>query len=247
MDIILDLETTTVEISEAKIVDIAFTYKQGKYNKVMTELVNPQGEIQNGAKAVHHITEEMIKSKQPFKETDSFALLNKLNTSTNNMIGHNIIEFDSQVLRNNGFDNKMQLIDTLVLIKHLEPNLSSYKQASLLYSLELNKTKEYRDRFGVLEYPNLHRAEVDIFITGLLLNYIKKKLRIKGYKYRKLTDKLISLSNTPVILTRMPFGKYKGVEFTKIITKDIRYVKWMFKNLDGEVITSLRYWLNKLR
>ena len=249
MNIVLDLETTSLvtESDEnktlAKICEVAFTHRQGKYSKVMSELINPEEPITTGAMAIHHITDRMVEDRQSFKQSDSFRLLSSLNKETNNLIGHNIIKFDEVVLRNNGFNNKMNLIDTLILIQHVESDLLSYKQSELIYILDLYKTKKYRDRYGTTKSPQLHRAEEDIFITGLLLDYIKNKVRAKGFKGRALTDKLIQLSKKVPIIQRMPFGKYKGERFKEIIKTDWGYVEWMFNTLEPEILIPLRYWM----
>ena len=67
-------------------------------------------------------------------------------------------------------------------------------------------------------------------------------LRIKGYKGRALTDRLIQLSKTPPLIRRMPFGKYAGERFENIARKDFGYIQWAIRTLEPDIVTALQYW-----
>jgi len=256
MEITLDTETTSLitkldtdHQQLADIIEISFTYKKGKYSKVNTERFNTTKLIEPGASATNGLTNKMLKDKEIFSQSDSFKLLNQLNKPTNYLVGHNIIEFDEVVLRNNGFDNKMQLIDTLRLTRHIEPKLKSHKLGSLLYELKLNETKAFRDKYGT-NRPSLHQAEDDVFITTLLLSYIKTQLRIKGFKHKALTNELIRLSNIEPLLYYMPIGKYRGKTFKEIVSIEQKlfnssYINWVKDTLNIDIITNFNYWENK--
>ncbi|MEA3371178.1 MAG: 3'-5' exonuclease, partial [Campylobacterota bacterium] len=82
MLIFLDLETTGLE-SEDKICSIAVVVVEGEKTYHKYELINEGKKIPAEASSIHHITNEMIKESSAFKESETFAFLNKNNTQEN--------------------------------------------------------------------------------------------------------------------------------------------------------------------
>jgi hypothetical protein len=43
---------------------------------------------------------------------------------------------------------------------------------------------------------------------------------------------LVALTKQPVMLQEFRFGKYNGEKIETVAMKDMRYIKWMYKNMD---------------
>lgn len=86
MFIFLDTETTDTDADD-RLCQIAFKTEPGL---ITNELFNPGKSISIEAMCIHHITNEMVKDKPPFKNSKTWEALTDLFTDTNNiMVAHN--------------------------------------------------------------------------------------------------------------------------------------------------------------
>ncbi len=118
--IIFDTETTGLN-EEDKIIQvgaIVVDLKDSQYSKVYDELCSSDILIKPEAMATHGIRQKQIEGKVSFSGTDFIKELNQLNNEENYLIAHNL-DFDLAMLQKEGFENKLQLIDTLQCAKHL--------------------------------------------------------------------------------------------------------------------------------
>ena len=62
-------------------------------------------------------------------------------------------------------------------------------------------------------------------------------------------ERMVELSNTPVLLLTMPFGKYVGKSFKDINREDRPYLEWLWKNVakdkDADFKHTVDYWMNR--
>jgi DNA polymerase-3 subunit epsilon/exodeoxyribonuclease X len=59
-------------------------------------------------------------------------------------------------------------------------------------------------------------------------------------------QKLIELTNTPILYQKIPFGKYKNQDFESVAKSDSQYLKWMLnsmENLDEDIRYTINYYL----
>jgi len=119
--VLFDTETTG-NSDEDRIIQIGalFINSRGRV-KYFDELCKSDIDIKIEAMEVHNITPELIADKKSFKESNFFRELLRVNSEKNYLIAHNI-EFDLGMLKKEGFNNRMQLIDTLRCSKHLYPS-----------------------------------------------------------------------------------------------------------------------------
>lgn len=196
--------------------------------------------ISYGAMAVHGITEEAVVDKPLFDETPSAKLLKELNTPNSVLIAHNA-KFDIDMAAKEGIAWGGLVIDTYRCAKHLIES-DSHAMQYLRYSLGLYKSenddeaKTLKAQFGDMMNP--HNALFDIYILKKLFLHL---IEVSGdYK------KLIELTNTPVLLKIMRFGKYKGDSFEVIAKKDPSYLKWLRDNKqdsDQDLEYTINYYL----
>lgn len=238
--ILFDTETTG-GAEEDRICQIALGVLKKDGCDYYIDYCKPPLPIGYGAMAVHGITEEDVADKPPFEDTSSAKLLKELNNQNSVLIAHNA-KFDIDMAKKEGIEWCGHVIDTYRCAKHLVKS-DSHALQYLRYSLGLYKSEnddesiELKQKFGDMMNP--HNALFDIYILKKLLFHL---IGVAGdYK------KLIELTNTPVLLETMRFGKYRGDSFADIAAKDLSYLKWLRSNKqdsDVDLEYTLDYYLN---
>lgn len=230
MVIFLDTETTGVDPKD-RICALGFIGKETHH----FELINPGKKIPPSASAIHHITNEMVSDAPSFSQSMSFEKLKELNTTENILVSHNA-PFDLAMLEKEGLTWQGRVIDTLKCSKSLMDDLEGYSLQFLRYELRL-----YREEKAVFETYNLpivpHHALSDALHTKMVLEYLLDLADI---------ERLIEISKSHVLLTRLPFGKYAKKRIEEIALKDPGYLKWMVESLmdmDEDLRYSIDYYL----
>ncbi len=227
--ILFDTETTGNEDSD-KIIQIgAMVIDSRGKAKIYDELCGSKTPIKIEAMEVHNIVPELIKDKPPFTESNFYKDLSSLNTPDNYLIAHNL-KFDLGMLINEGFENRMQLIDTLRCAKHLYPDspyhrLQYFRYALGLYKKEEDEAKKYNISIKA------HNAIGDVLIMKLFLSKLVEKIRAE-YPNINPMKKLVELTKQPVMLKIFRFGKYNGENIEEIARKDMGYIRWMYNNME---------------
>lgn len=202
------------------------------------------------AMEIHHITPDMLKDKKPLIDTEGYKSLNKLNTPANLLIAHDAPS-DLKLLKREGFDNHMQVIDTLKCTKHLYGDLDAYRLQYLRYKLTLYK-EEYSElqKYAHIDSIEIkaHNALSDVIVMKLLLSKLiaKTKAIHKTSTEDETINKLIKLSATPVLIKKFQFGKYKGEYIEDIVHNDYQYIVWMRERLtlDEDMKYTLDFYLH---
>ena len=234
--IFLDTETTDLEPTR-RLVQLA--YKNPATGVVVNEYFKPPMPISFGAMAIHHVTNEMVADKPVFGDSEVFNQLVQEIPSTV-VVAHNA-PFDIEVLKNEGIV-VAQAIDTLRLSRHVI-EAEHYSLQFLRYFLGLNIT-------GV----NAHDALGDILVLEALYNHLHAVV-VEKFKLEpeRVVQKMIELSNTPVLLKSFGFGKYRGKTFEEIAATDMGYLDWLFgsesaKNpaeQNEDLMVTLRHYCGK--
>jgi DNA polymerase-3 subunit epsilon/exodeoxyribonuclease X len=235
MLIFLDLETTGLS-SKDKICSIALLFEDA----YIYELVNEGKKIPPEASSIHHITNEMLKEKPKFLQTQSFKKLMECNERENILIGHNIA-FDLEMLAQSGFVWEGRVIDTLRLTKHLISECELFGLQFLRYELRLYKQeKSILEHYGIKDALVAHNALFDAFIIKLLFEYHKESVDF---------DAMVRLSQTKVLLQKLSFGKYRACFIEEIALSDRAYLEWMLHKaeIDEDLRYSLEYYLEESR
>ncbi len=237
--ILFDTETTGSG-DEDRICQIALGVLKKDGCDYYIDYCKPPLPISYGAMAVHGITQEEVDDKPIFGDTASAKLLKELNTQNSVLIAHNA-KFDIDMIKKENLEWGGLVIDTLRCAKHLISS-DSHALQYLRYSLGLYKSENddeatrLKADFGDMMNP--HNALFDIYILKKLLFHL---IEVAGdYK------KLIELTNTPVLLETMRFGKYRGDSFADIAKKDLSYLKWLRTNKqdsDVDLEYTLEYYL----
>lgn len=230
MVIFLDTETTGVE-SKDRICALGLIYDQINH----FELINPGKKIPPSASAIHHITNEMVTEAPTFSSSKSYLKLRELNSTENVLVSHNA-PFDLAMLEKEGLTWQGRVIDTLKCSKSLMDDLEGYSLQFLRYELRLYRHE--RETFGAYDLPiTPHHALSDALHTKMVLEYLLDLADI---------ERLIEISKSHVLLTRLPFGKYAKKRIEEIALKDPGYLKWMSDSLmdmDEDLRYSIDYYL----
>lgn len=230
MLIFLDTETTGVEakdrICALGIIDDEATH---------FELINPGKKIPPAASAIHQITNEMVGDAPSFSQSIGAEKLKTLNTSETILVSHNA-PFELSMLEKEGVTWQGGVIDTLKCSKSLMDDLEGYGLQFLRYELRLYRDEaEVFESFGIPIIP--HHALSDALHTKMVLEYLLDLADI---------ERLIEISKSHVLLTRLPFGKYAKKRIEEIALKDPGYLKWMVESLmdmDEDLRYSIEHYL----
>ena len=239
--ILFDTETTGNQ-EEDKIIQVGAMIVDGKGQiEIFDELCSTTLPIKVEAMAVHGITPNLLEGKGRFVETNFYKTLQTLNTQENYLIAHNM-PFDMDMLKKEGFEPNMKIIDTLRVAKHLLKDSNSHALQYLRYALELYKLEEEEAKKHHITIK-AHDAIGDVLVMKLLLSKLVL-LTKEAFKGINPMVKMVELTNTPIFIETFKFGKHKGRKIADICNEDMGYINWMTDKM--ELDTDMKYTLDKL-
>jgi DNA polymerase III subunit epsilon len=223
----IDLETTGVDISTDKIVQVAAirVKPNGKIAK-KTWLVNPGIPIPAEATAIHGITDEMVKDQPTF---DRIAQTVASAIGEHVICGYNIDRFDLPLLRREMYDGGVRFHKD-----HETVTLDVMKLVGKLFSRKLGAMYE---RYVGEELVDSHDAYEDAKATMILLGEMIKQEEgvpqdlkgIKEFYYDEKRDKNNHYDSVGKLIKDdqgricFNFGAHKG----KPVDTEPSYAKWM--------------------
>ena len=239
--ILLDTETTGAG-EQDRIIQLGYLVLDGGTTEVHNEFCSSDVPISYGAMEVHGITPEMIEDKPKCVEMDAYKRLLELNLPENYLIIHNA-PFDVGMLEKEGFENHMQLIDTLRVAKHLLPDEEGHRLQYFRYKMGLYKLEDAEaKRLGV--EVKAHDAIGDVLVLKLLLTELRK-LVMQKFPGQDSVAKMVELTKTPIFIEKFRFGKYKGKTLQEVAMQDRGYLEWMLNKMEN-LDDDLRYSINRV-
>ncbi len=222
----IDLETTGVNISLDRIVEIAIVkINPDGTQQVKRKLINPMMPIPKGASDVHGITDDMVKDAPTFKQVANEV---KQFIDHCDIGGYNSNRFDIPMLIEEflrvGIDfstDGRKLVDVQKVFHMMEQ-----RTLSAAYKFYCQKTLE-----------GAHSAEVDATATWEVLeaqverypqigNTVESIVKFTGeddivdFARRFIRENGVELFN---------FGKHKGKPVTQVLKEEPQYYDWMMK------------------
>jgi DNA polymerase-3 subunit epsilon len=223
---IIDLETTGIDLSTDKIVEIAIVklMPDGTIQK-KRKIINPQKQIPQASSSVHGITDEMVKDAPTFKQVANEV---KQFLTNCDLGGYNSNRFDIPMLveefLRSGLEFSMEgrkLIDVQKIFHMMEQ-----RTLSAAYKFYCNKVLE-----------NAHSAEADAHATLEILH-----AQIERYPQLGLTletilncigeDDCVDFARRMIRVDGIEvfnFGKHKGKAVEDILKIEPQYYDWMMK------------------
>lgn len=222
----IDLETTGVNISNDRIVEIAIIkILTDGTRQVKRKLINPQIPIPAGASDVHGITDEMVKDAPSFKQ-----VANEIKQFIENcdLGGYNSNRFDIPMLIEEflragvpfSADGR-KLVDVQKVFHMMEQ-----RTLGAAYKFYCNKTLE-----------GAHSAEVDATATWEVLEAQIEKYPQIGNTVESIVkftgeDDIVDFARRFVKENGVEvfnFGKHKGKPVVQVLKEEPQYYDWMMK------------------
>jgi len=237
--IILDTETTGTN-EEDRVIQLGYMVLGAKEIEVHNEFCSTEIPIKFGAMEVHGITPDMLEGKPECTQTQAYKRLGELNTNENYLIIHNA-PFDITMLEKEGFKTQMKVIDTLRVAKHVMPEEDAHRLQYFRYKMELYKDeKKEADALSIT--IKAHDAIGDVLVLKLFLSKLKNVVQEK-FPGENPVEKMVDLTNTPILVTTFRFGKHKGKSLEEVAREDAGYLRWMLSNMEN-IDEDLRYSIN---
>ncbi len=237
--IILDTETTGTN-EQDRVIQLGYIVLGTQPIEVHNEFCSCDTPISYGAMEVHGITQEMIEGKPTCKETTAYKRLLELNTPQNYMIIHNA-PFDLGMLEKEGFETQMKVIDTLRVAKHIFEDEEAHRLQYFRYKMGLYKSEQKEaDALGI--EVKAHDAIGDVLVLKLFLSKLKDAVASK-FPDENPVEKMVDLTNTPILIKTFRFGKYKGKTLQEVASSDAGYLRWMLTGMEN-LDEDMRYSIN---
>lgn len=217
--VLADTETTGIKTTD-QVCEVAYREIDSSFNLVRegASLINPGMPIHYAASAVNGITDAMV--------ADAPKLADYLEAAGQPLQGENVVlichnaQFDHRFLSPHMSEGSRTLC-TLKCARVLYPEADNHKQGTLAAMLGITVARE-----------KAHSADGDLDVLSQLLQ------RMCADHNLTLVD-LLEVQGRPRQITKMTWGKHKGVAL-RDLPKD--YVHWMLnkaENLDGDLRASL--------
>lgn len=224
--VVIDTETTGMR-DDDEIIEIAAVRAADSFAH---SLCRPKARpISFGAMATHHITPEMVADAPWIGEALSACDL-ALPEPDAVLVMHNA-DYDRKYLP--PYLRELPYICTYRCALHLCPDAESHSNGSLWY--ELGLARQMPAEAGHMP----HRALFDALMTYDLL--IHMCLMVSGRGPEDCLQRLVDMTQEPVLLRKVRFGKHQGSLWSEV---PLDYLRWIVRqDFDADVIHTARHWL----
>ena len=216
--LLVDTETTGIS-AEDKVCEMAYVEIDDAFNVVRSgnSLINPGIPIHYAASSVNGITDVMVKDAPTLEDymlSEGSPLRGEVT-----LIAHNL-DFDFRFLKQYTDDGVGKLC-TLKCARVLYPDAANHKQGTLAAMLGIQVARE-----------KAHSADGDLDVLLQLLQCLCRDAGTDLYG-------LLEVQRRPRPISKMPFGKHKGVPLAELPNN---YIFWLLnkaENLDADLRTAL--------
>lgn len=201
--------------------------------RAFSTLVDPGKPIPVTARAIHHISDEMVRGSPPLDE--AVRLLSRRFPRLEGKAAHNA-DYDARF-----FGEEGRWICTWRCANHVWPDLPSHSNQVIRYALPgLNEEIE-RQTFTMKLPP--HRALPDAWVTAHVLARLLAD--------RETPEALLELTGKPILQRTIRFGKHRGERWENV---PVDYLRWMLgqaelkpEDWDSDVIHTATHWYRRAR
>ena len=223
----LDLETTGVNLSSDRIVEIAIIKIMPDQTRVVKrKFINPEILIPKASSDIHGITDEMVKDAPTFKQAGNEI---KQFLEGCDLGGYNSNRFDIPILMEEflraGMDvdlSNRRMIDVQHIFYTMEP-----RTLTAAYKFYCQK-----------ELENAHSAEADVSATiDVLMSQVERYNKLGNsidsilatIGEEKIVDYARRFSFDDKGIEVFNFGKYKGRSVSEVLKSEPHYYDWMMR------------------
>ncbi len=222
----IDLETTGINLSNDRIVEIAIVKILPDGTKqVKRKLINPTIPIPAAASEIHGITNVMVKDAPTFKQ-----VANEVKQFIENcdIAGYNSNRFDIPMLVEEFLrcDLNIDIENRKLLDVQKVYHMMEQRTLSAAYKFYCNK-----------ELTDAHSAEVDATATFEVLESQIEKYKQIGNTVESIVkftgdEQIVDFSRRFIMengIEIFNFGKHKGKQVTKVLKEEPQYYDWMMR------------------
>lgn len=222
----LDLETTGINVSTDKIVEIAIVKISPDGTQVIKrKLINPEMPIPKSASDIHGITDEMVKDAPTFK---SVANEIKQFIEGSDLAGYNSNRFDIPMLNEEFLRAGVSVDVESRKLLDVQKVFHMMEQRTLTAAYKFYCQKNLEDA---------HSAEADAVATwevleAQLLKYPQIGNTVDAIVKFTGEDQIVDFARRFVIENGVEvfnFGKHKGKPVTQVLKEEPQYYDWMMK------------------
>ena len=223
----IDLETTGVNLSKDRIVELAIVKLMPDGSKISKrKLINPQMLIPQQSSDIHGITDEMIKDAPTFKDVANEI---KQFLDNSDLGGYNSNRFDIPMLMEEFLraETDIDLCDRRMIdVQHI------------FYSMQPRTLSAAYQFYCDKEHTDAHGAESDVNVTIEVLEAQLKKYEKLGNSVdsilgcigeEKIVDYARRFSFDCNGTEVFNFGKFKGKPVADVLKAEPQYYDWMMK------------------
>lgn len=223
----IDLETTGVNLSKDRIVELAIVKMMPDGSKITKrKLINPEMPIPQQSSEIHGITDEMVKEAPRFKEVANEI---KQFLDNSDLGGYNSNRFDIPMLMEEFLraETDVDLCDRRMIdVQHI------------FYSMQPRTLSAAYQFYCDKEHTDAHGAEADINVTIEVLDAQLKRYEKLGNSVdsilgcigeEKIVDYARRFSYDCNGTEVFNFGKFKGKPVSDVLKAEPQYYDWMMK------------------
>ena len=223
----IDLETTGVNLSSDRIVELAIVKIMPDGSRVSKrKLIHPQMPIPQSSSDIHGITDDMVKNAPSFKDVANEI---KQFLENSDLGGYNSNRFDIPILMEEFLRSDMDV------------DLSNRRMVDvqhIFYTMEPRTLTAAYKFFCEKEHADAHGAEADINATIEVLEAQLKRYEKLGTTLdsvlgvigeEKIVDYARRFSFNEKGVEVFNFGKFKGKPVTEVLKAEPQYYDWMMK------------------
>jgi DNA polymerase III subunit epsilon len=223
----IDLETTGVNLSTDRIVEIAIVkLLPDGTRQTKRKLINPQMPIPSSSSDIHGITDEMVKDAPTFKQAGNEI---KQFLENSDLGGYNSNRFDIPMLMEEFLRAEMDVDLTgrkMIDVQHI------------FYQMEPRTLSAAYKFFCQKELENAHSAEVDINATIEVFEAQIERYPQLGTTVESVLgvigeEKIVDYARRFIFDDKgvevFNFGKYKGKSVCDTLRYEPQYYDWMMK------------------
>ncbi|WP_374576423.1 exonuclease domain-containing protein [Phenylobacterium sp.] len=211
----IDIETTGAqpqEIIEIGTVDVVAHEGTWRVEAPRSRLFRPQGAISVHAMAIHHLTpDDLAVADAPCTDATLIEAV-RSSPAPDALVAHNA-SFESQYISRN-VTGPLAWICTMRAARHAWPDAPGHSNQVLRYWRGLRLDPQ-------LAMPP-HRAAPDAWVTAHILIELLQQASVED---------LLAWSKAARPLQRIPFGKYKGRDWS---APPVHYLKWLVEEPEME-------------
>lgn len=223
---VVDTETTGLEEKDRVVEMAAVTVtREGGVTSTWSSLFSSDVPVEPEARAAHHIRDDDL------RDAPSPELLPVLDILGSGIVAAHNLAFDAKMIEQTwGCKISERRICTWKCARHLWKGMPSYSNQALRYRLDLIVP-------GADGLPS-HRALADALVTTAIL----QRMLIDN-----TPEDLMRLTAEPVLMTLVPFGKYRGQTWESMDTGYLRWVLDPRREFDEDTLHTARHWLESRR